>query len=101
MLVGRPVACPHQQGGTFDPNSGAASTWRKVRATRPFAGEHVIFQKKTIDNLLFMVPETFELNQLIFAPSQLLPDFLGFDRNKEFFAFELVANLVWFGFVAG
>ena len=48
-----------------------------------------------------MVPETFELNQLIFAPSQLLPDFLGFDRNKEFFAFELVANLVWFGFVAG
>ena len=48
-----------------------------------------------------MVREIFELNQLKCAPSQLLPNFLGFDRNKEFSAFGLVANLVWFGFVAG
>ena len=49
----------------------------------------------------FMVRETFELHQLKFAPSQLLPDFLGSDRNEEFSAFKLVANLVWIGFVAG
>ena len=48
-----------------------------------------------------MVRETFELNQLKFAPSQFLHYFLGLYQNKEFFAIELVANLVWFGFVAG
>jgi hypothetical protein len=74
----------------FEANSGAAATGRKARAARPFASNEVSFQEKhSVSNYSWF--ETFEFNQIKFAPSQLLPDFLGSDRVAN------LLSLIWTG----